>query len=72
MMRSIGRKLCPEKSREGAALWVAVATGYVFHLRANEYVSGDQNGYTGNKGHRDVDVTPKNHSLPCDGFARGQ
>ena len=44
MMRWIRRRLRPESSREGAALWAAVATGYFFLLRASEYVSGDQNG----------------------------
>eukprot|EP00959_Pyramimonas_sp_CCMP1952_P471598 9498667-Pyramimonas_sp.AAC.1 len=59
MMRWIRRKLQPEKSREGAALWAAVAAGYFFLLRASEYVSGDQNGYTSGKGLRGADVTPK-------------
>ena len=65
MMRLIKKKLKPEKSREGAALWAAVATGYFFLFRASEYVSGDQNGYTSGKGLRGVDVTPKTAGEPC-------
>eukprot|EP00959_Pyramimonas_sp_CCMP1952_P046275 966336-Pyramimonas_sp.AAC.1 len=35
MMRWIRQKLQPGRSREGAALWAAVATGYFFLLRAS-------------------------------------
>eukprot|EP00959_Pyramimonas_sp_CCMP1952_P428273 8970227-Pyramimonas_sp.AAC.1 len=64
MTRRIRRKLQQERSREGAALLAAVDTGYFFLLRASEYVSGYQNGYTTGKDLSGAFVTPKAAGQP--------
>ena len=42
MIKWIRRRLAPEKSREGAASWAAVATGVFFLPRASECAAGDR------------------------------